>query len=132
MFSRIQGLTLGETLDDGTTLNKYSQALEAVGIDIKDQNGQLKDMDQILDEMGSKWGTLAKDQKVALAQTVAGVRQYNQLMSLMDNWDFFQQNLQVAYKSAGTLAKQQEIYMESLKAKMDSLKAEIEKTWEIL
>ena len=132
LFSRIQGLKLGKTLDDGTTLNKYSQALEAVGIDIKDQNGQLKDMDQILDEMGSKWGTLAKDQKVALAQTVAGVRQYNQLMSLMDNWDFFQQNLQVAYKSAGTLAKQQEIYMESLEAKMNGLKAEIEKTWEIL
>lgn len=132
LFSRIQGLSLGETLDDGTTLNKYSQALEAVGINIKDQNGQLKDMDQILNEMGSKWGTLAKDQKVALAQTVAGVRQYNQLMSLMDNWDFFQENLVTAYESTGTLAKQQEIYMDSLEAKMNTLRAEMEKTWNTL
>ena len=34
LFARIQGLNLGETLDDGTTLNKYSKALEKVGIDI--------------------------------------------------------------------------------------------------
>jgi hypothetical protein len=31
-------------------------------------------MDDILNEMGAKWDTLAKDQQVALAETVAGVR----------------------------------------------------------
>jgi hypothetical protein len=36
----------------------------------------MKDMNSILDEMGSKWISLSKDQQVALAQTVAGVRQY--------------------------------------------------------
>nr|DAI51021.1 MAG TPA: minor tail protein [Caudoviricetes sp.] len=36
LFARIQGLNLGETLDDGTTLNKYSEALNKVGINIKD------------------------------------------------------------------------------------------------
>ena len=85
LFARIQDLELGETLDDGTTLGKYSKALEAVGINIKDQNGQLKEMDTILDEMGSKWNTLSKDTQVALAQTVAGTRQYAQLVALMDN-----------------------------------------------
>jgi TP901 family phage tail tape measure protein len=88
IFARIQGLKLGDTLDDGTDLNKYSEALQKVGISIFEQNGELKDMDNILDEMGAKWETLSKDQQVALAQTVAGVRQYNQLVSLMDNWDF--------------------------------------------
>jgi TP901 family phage tail tape measure protein len=34
IFARIQGLNLGETLDDGTSLNKYSEALEKVGISI--------------------------------------------------------------------------------------------------
>jgi TP901 family phage tail tape measure protein len=37
IFARIQGLNLGETLEDGVTLNKYSQALKTVGIDILDQ-----------------------------------------------------------------------------------------------
>jgi TP901 family phage tail tape measure protein len=62
MFARIQDLEQGETLDDGTTLGTYAQALEKVGISIKDQQGNLKDMDDILDEMGAKWQTMAKDQ----------------------------------------------------------------------
>lgn len=72
IFSRIQGLKLGETLEDGTDLNKYSEALQKVGISIFDQNNQLKKMDTILSEMGQKWQTLSKDQQVALAQAVAG------------------------------------------------------------
>jgi TP901 family phage tail tape measure protein len=45
LFARVQDLELGKTLDDGTTLGSYSQALAAVGINIKDANGGLKDMD---------------------------------------------------------------------------------------
>lgn len=72
LFSRIQGLNLGETQDDGTTLNKYSQALASVGVNIKDTSGNLKNMDAILDDLGAKWATLSKNQQVALAQTVGG------------------------------------------------------------
>lgn len=116
IFARIQGLKLGDTLEDGTDLNKYSQALQSVGISIKDQNGELKDMDLILQEMGAKWKTLSKDQQVALAQTVAGVRQYNQLVSLMDNWDFMESNLELAENATGTLDEQADIYAESWEA----------------
>lgn len=126
LFARIEGLSLGETLDDGTNLNKYSEALLKVGINVKDQNGQLKDMDSILNEMGSKWNTLAKDQQVALAQTVGGVRQYNQLISLMDNWDKFQQNLGTAQGSIGTLQEQADIYAESWEAAQDRVRAAAE------
>ena len=66
LFARIQDLELGETLDDGTTLGSYSQALEKVGINIKDTNGQMKEMDVILEEMASKWETLGKAEQVAL------------------------------------------------------------------
>lgn len=72
LFARIQGLKQGDTLDDGTTLNKYSESLYKVGVDIKTASGGLKSMDNILDELGPKWKTLADDQKMALAQTVAG------------------------------------------------------------
>ena len=116
LFSRMQGLKLGETLDDGTDLNKYSKALDAVGISIKNTDGELKQMDQILNELGSRWQSLSKDQQMALAQTVAGVRQYTQLIALMDNWDFFEQNVRVAKDAEGTLDKQFKIYEESWEA----------------
>mgnify|MGYP003457883600 CR=1 FL=1 len=95
---------------------KNAQALQSVGISIKNQNGELKDMDTILQEMGAKWQTLSKDQQVALAQTVAGVRQYNQLVSLMDNWDFMERNIELAENATGTLDEQADIYAESWEA----------------
>jgi TP901 family phage tail tape measure protein len=61
LFSRMESLKLGDTLDDGTSLNKYSLALKTVGVDIKDASGSLKDMDMILDETAVKWETLSKD-----------------------------------------------------------------------
>lgn len=113
LFARIQGLTLGETLEDGTDLNKYSKALEKVGISIKDQQGELKDMNTILDEMMNKWDSLSRAEQVALAQTVGGVRQYTQLVNLMENKDYFKELVGVAEKSEGTLQLQADIYAKS-------------------
>ena len=129
IFARIQGLKLGESLEDGTDLNKYSQALATVGISIFQQNGELKEMDDILDEMGAKWQTLSKDQQTALAQTVAGVRQYNQVMSLMNNWDFMQQNVDTAMSATGELTKQHEIYEEGWEAASKRVQAALEEMY---
>jgi TP901 family phage tail tape measure protein len=61
VLARIEGLSLGETLDDGTTLNKYSSALATVGVNIKTTSGELKDMDTILEEIAATWTHLARD-----------------------------------------------------------------------
>ena len=134
IFARIQGLNLGETLEDGTSLNKYSEALSKIGISIFEQNGEIKKMDNILNEMAEKWGTLAKDQQIALAQTVAGVRQYTQLIALMDNWnagdsDSMTANLNTAYNATGTLQKQADIYAESWEAAKDRVTAAAEEIY---
>ena len=121
IFSRIQGLKLGETLDDGTTLNKYSNALLAAGVNIKDNNDELKTMDTILEEMAAKWKTLNKDEQMALAQTVAGTRQYTYLISLMENWGNVSENINTAKNATGELNKQQEVYNESLRARLNTL-----------
>lgn len=126
LFARIQDLELGETLDDGTTLGSYSQALAKVGINIKDTSGELKSMDTILEEMASKWETLGTAEKTALAQSVAGVRQYTQLIALMDNWDFMQENLSTVASSEGALSAQAEVYAESWEGARDRVKAAAE------
>ena len=132
LFSRIQGLNLGQTLDDGTDLNKYSTALHKVGIEIKDTDGELKDMDDILDEMGTKWNTWSRDTQTALAQTVAGVRQYTQLMTLMNNYDFYKENVERAKNSEGSLQEQADIYAESWEAAKDRVKASAEAIYKSL
>ena len=126
LFSRLQGLKLGETLEDGTTLNKYSKALDTIGVRIKETNGEMKAMDTILDEIGAKWKTLSKDTQIGLAQSVGGARQYASFMALMDNWDYFQENVSRANNAAGALQKQQEIYAESWDASSKRVRASME------
>ena len=130
IFSRLEGLKLGETLDDGTDLNKYSEGLEKVGVYIKDANGELRDMDDLMDDIGDVWGKLERDEQVALAQTVAGIRQYNQFMSLFDNWDVMEQNLEIAYNADGSLQEQADIYAESWQAARDRVKAALEDVYQ--
>lgn len=137
LFARIQGLSLGETLEDGVDLNKYSEALNKVGISVLDSSGEMRKMDDILDDMASKWDTLSKAQQTALAQTVAGVRQYTQLVALMENWnngdsDSMIANLTTSASSGGALQKQADIYAESWEGARDRVKAAAESIYSSL
>ena len=137
IFARMQGLKLGETLDDGVELNKYSQALATIGVDIFDANRNLKDMDNILDETAAKWDTLTKAQQTATAQTVAGIRQYNQFIALMDNWndgtsDSMVANLETSYGATGALEEQADIYADSWEAASKRVKTSAEAIYNAL
>lgn len=123
IFARLESLSQGETLDDDTTLTKYSLALQKVGVEIKDQNGALKNMDTILDELGTKWGELSTENKNALAYTVAGARQYTNFIALLDNWDYMKENLEVAANAEGAVAQQQATYEKSFEAATTRLQA---------
>ena len=129
IFSRFQGVTLGDTLEDGVDLNKYSNALKKVGVDIIDVNGDMKDMDTILDETADHWGGLSRAQKMAFAETAAGTMQYAKLVSLMDHWDDMKQNLAFAQDADGTLDEQAEIYAESWEAAQKRVRAAWEAIW---
>ena len=123
IFSRLQGLQLGETLEDGLDLNKYSKALDTVGVKVLDTTGQMRKLDDILDDLAGKWGNLTNAQQTALAQTVAGTRQYSQLMALMNSWDKMKTNLNTANNAEGTLQAQADIYAESWEAAQKRVKA---------
>ena len=129
LFARLESLKLGESLEDGVDLNKYSKALHDVGVEVLDTSGQMRNMDNILDDLATRWADLGQAQKMALAQTVGGVRQYTNLIALMDNWDKMQQNVITAQESEGTLSKQAEIYAESWEAAQKRVKAALEEIY---
>lgn len=132
IFARLQSLNLGETLDDDTTLTKYTKAMDKVGVSIKNQDGTLKSMDAILDNLGTKWSKLNQEQKNGLAYTVAGARQYTNFIALMDNWQKMQANVNIAEMSEGTLTRQQKIYEESWEAANKRLKASFESIYDTI
>ena len=129
LFARMQDLKLGNTLEDGTTLGQYSEAMFKVGVNIKTASGELKDMDVILDELGARWKTLDKDQQVALAKSVAGLRQYNQFIALMSNYDTFKMNVETSETSDGELERQAQVYAESWEGAAQRVKAAAESVY---
>ena len=123
ILARLQSVKLGETLEDGVELTKYTSALDAIGVSVLDLNGNLRDADDILDDTAAKWDTLNKAQQASVAQTVAGTRQYSQFIAMMANWDDVEKNLQTAQGSEGALQNQADIYAESWEAAQKRVKA---------
>lgn len=126
IFARMQGLSLGETLDDGVDLTKYSIALQKIGVNVLDANGNLRQMDDILDDLGARWESLTEAQRVATAETVGGMRQYANFMALMDNWSEVQKNITIAANSEGTLQEQADIYAQSWEGAKKRLQASLQ------
>ena len=129
ILSRFSSLKLGETLEDGLDLTKYSKALKTVGVDILDTSGNLRDMGIVIDELMEKWDNLSKGQKTALANTVGGVRQQTNVMALFENQDRYKQNLGYAENSEGALDAMQDTYMEGIEAAKKRLQASKEELW---
>jgi TP901 family phage tail tape measure protein len=67
--------------------------MKDLGFNVLDANGKLRDMGDVIEEIGGKWQTLTREQQVSLAQTMAGTRQYNNLLALFENWDMYTQSL---------------------------------------
>ena len=131
IYARMGDIEAG--LDAETTLGSYTEKMkEIAGINVLDANGQLRDMGEVIEEVGAMWGKLSREQQVALSQTMAGTRQYNNLLALFDNWGMYTDALNTSKDSAGELQKQQDIYMESTKAHLQQLSTEAEKTYDIL
>ena len=126
ILARIGDLKLGKTLDDGVTLGKVSSTLKQVGINILDANKNLRDMGIIIEEIGQKWNTFTTAQQTAIAQVVGGKRQYTQWLALMDNFNTYQENLNIANNAEGTLESQAKIYEQSWEAATKRIQASLE------
>ena len=122
VYARISDIKAGID-EDGVSLGNYSGKMAALGINVLDMNGRLRDMGEVIEQIGGKWQNLTREQQVNLAQIMAGQRQYNNLLALFDNFDKYSSAMQTAANAQGTLSKQQDIYMDRTTAKLNQLKA---------
>lgn len=132
IFARMGDLKLGKTLEDGVGLGQVSKQLDAIGISILDASGDLRDMGDIITDLGNKWQTMSSAEKTATAQVVAGKRQYTQLMALFENWDMYQENMGIAKNSEGSLEEMAKTYAESWEAASNRVKASMETIYSAL
>ena len=116
------------TDEDGITYTtgKAAKALEAVGISILEINGEMRDMEDVVTEVGNKWDGLTQVQKVAVAEALAGKQQLNKFIALFNNWGMYQDALATSINSSGAAMEQNEIRMDSLEYKTNQLRAATE------
>jgi len=128
IYARLGDLKVDGIDEFGVKLGEVSSQLQTMGIQILDQNGNMRDMTSIMTEVADKWNTWTEAQRQAAAVAMAGKRQYNNLVALFDNWDMYSDALETSADAMGTLQHQQDIYMESTEAKLQKLKT----TWQEL
>ena len=127
IYARMGDIEAG--LDGETTLGNYTAQMKEMGFNVLDAQGKLRDMGSVIEEIGGKWSSMTREQQLSLAQTVAGTRQYNNLLALFDNWDMYTNALNTSSQAMGTLQEQQDMYLESTGAKLKQLQTELESTY---
>lgn len=101
IFSRFQQLR-SEGTDGQVTLSSVSSQLKGLGIEVLDQAGNLRNLGDVINEVGNNWDNWTQTQQTAIAQIVGGTRQYGQFLTLMQNFDKYQKNLAVANAEDGS------------------------------
>lgn len=120
--SRLQEIKdIGKIEEDGTTFSNVAKALNSVGIAATDSSGQLRTLQDIMNELGPMWATLDKNHKAYLATVLAGNRQQSRFIALMDNYDRAMELVSVSQNASGESAKQLRAYNQGLEASFTRL-----------
>lgn len=121
--SRLQEITdIGKVEEDGTTFSNVAKALNSVGIAAVDSTGQLRSLQDVMNDLGPMWATLDKNHKAYLATVLAGNRQQSRFIALMDNYDRAMELVSVSQNASGESARQLRAYNSGLEASFTALR----------
>ena len=121
IMSRFQSIKTGENTEDDTDVNAVEKALKTVGVQLRDSTGQLRDLGEVLDDLGPKWNSLDRNTQAYLGTTIAGTRQQSRFISLMQNWDRALELTEASQNSAGAATRMHAAAMEGLDASLNNL-----------
>ena len=119
IMSRMQQVKESGTTEDGDTdVNQVETALKSVGVALRDTSGELRDLEDVFDELGPKWSTLDRNTQAYLGTIIAGTRQQSRFITLMQNWDRVLELSEDSANSAGQQALMHAKAMESIESKV--------------
>ena len=122
VLARLRELTdYGKTLEDGMDVNRVETALAQMNVQLMDSNGQFRDMEGVLTDLGNIWDTLNTNQQASIAVALAGTRQQSRLIAVMQDFDRTLSLVETAEESAGATTAQHVEYMKSMQAAMVGL-----------
>lgn len=131
VFSRMRDIKdnkLSVIGEDGEIedLSNVEIVLDSLGIKLRDSNLEFRNFQDVLDDVAGSWDSYSSVQKAAIAKAFSGVRQQENFLVMMENWDKVVEYTNIAANSAGTASEKFEYHLESLESKTNSLKASLE------
>lgn len=137
IFSRMGSVKAGTFLSEDleseysditTYVNDVEKVLSKVGIRLRDTNKDFRDAQDILDEVAKGWETYDDLTKQALATAIAGTRQRENFLALMQSYDKALELENSALNSNGKAMQKYAVYQDSIAAKQDRINA-LAQTW---
>lgn len=98
-------------------------------IDIENANGTFKSTYQIIKELGEVWDELGDKQRAALVEEVAGKNRGNILSAILQNAEKLEDVYETANNAAGSAAKEQMAYMDSIEGRANAFRETLKKVW---
>lgn len=126
MFTRMQDIKAGAIDEDGLGLNNVESALARVNIALRDTPTSFRDMSAVLEDVAAKWSTLNDIEQANIAKAIAGVRQQNLFMVLMQNMGKALEYQNEQFNANGVALDRYRIYLDSIIAKQEKFKATLE------
>ena len=99
---------------DLENLNDIEKVLGKIGISIRSTNTEFRSFSDVLEELSDRWINLDNVSKNAIATAMAGVRQREQFLVLMENMERVEELEQVSSNSKGTAEQKYTAYMETI------------------
>ena len=112
--------------DASESINDVEKVLNTIGIQIRSTSTEMRGFDEVLDDLAEKWDNLNDVEQNAVATAMAGVRQRNQFLALMQNYDQYKESLESSRTSSGTADEKYAAVMDSIATSMQR----IQTAWE--
>jgi len=130
IFTRMEDIKAGAIDEDGLGINNVEIALGRVKIPLRDTTTTFRDMGDVLEQVAENWDTLNDIQQADIAKAIAGVRQRNNFIVLMQNMNQALEYQEIQLISAGIAADRYQVYLEGVEAAQNELKASMESLWQ--
>ena len=116
----------GLSEEDMANLNEIEQVLRSVGIELRDSAESFRNIDEVIKEIASKWSTFTDVQKSGISTAVAGTRQRENFLVLMNNFENVAKYAEISANSYGTAVEKMNAYTDSVEASQKRVQAAVE------
>lgn len=116
------GMIDGEEVD----ANEMATALKAVGIAAMNAKGEFRDFDEVMLEISQKWDSMSTMEQRYIATTAAGARQQSRFIAMVQDYQHLMEIRDAAYNSAGAGDRQYSKTQDSMEAKTNAMKAQLD------